>query len=108
MSIRTFEMYRTEDETGISGSGKVLEGVIFGDGECVIRWVSATSPGHSTAIFDSFGSFMSIHVSPHKDNKTEIRFSDGEVYEHTEKVEEQTVVEPAPKPRRRKAAASKS
>jgi|ERR1035437_6083808 hypothetical protein len=108
MAIRTFEMYRTEDETGISGSGKVLEGTIFSDGECIIRWISAISPGHSTAIFDSFGSFLSIHVSPHPDNKSEIRFNDGEVYANAEKIEEQTVVEPAPKPRRRKAAVSKS
>jgi hypothetical protein len=107
MPIRTFELIRTDDETGISGAGKVLEGTVFSDGECVVRWIAPTSPGHSTTIFHSFGLFMSIHVAPHPDNKTKIIFSDGEVYEHTEKVEEQTPIEPPKRrPRRKKEAAT--
>src|ERR1017187_4125807 len=98
MPARVFEVYRTEDETGISGSGKIIEGVVFSDGECIIRWVTATSPGHSTSSFDSFGLFMAIHIAPHADNKTKTIFSDGEVFIHTEKVEEQTPVEPLKKP----------
>lgn len=99
MPIRTFELIRTDDETGISGAGKVLEGTVFSDGHCVVRWVAQTSPGHSTSTFDSFGLFMSIHVAPHPDNKTKIVFSDGEVFEHTEKIAEQTPVESS-KPKR--------
>ena len=78
--MRTFEVVRNNDETGISGTGKVIEGVVFEDGTCVTRWVAGTSPGRSTVIWDSFGAFMAIHVSPHPDNKTEIVFSDGEAY----------------------------
>jgi hypothetical protein len=96
-----------DDETGISGSGKVLEGCVFSDGECIIRWLSPTSPGHSTAVFDSFGLFMSIHIAPHPDNKTKTVFNDGEVFEHTEKVAEQKVEEPM-KPRRRRRAVAES
>lgn len=90
MPIRTFEVYRVEDTTGVSGQGKIIEGCVFSDGECIIRWVSEVSPGHSTSIFHSFGSFMSIHVAPHPDNKTRVVFSDGEVFLHTEKVESAT------------------
>jgi hypothetical protein len=105
MPIRTFELFRTDDETGISGAGKVLEGCVFSDGECVIRWVAPTSPGHSTSTFDSFGLFMQIHVAPHPDNKTKTVFSDGEVFLHTEKVEEQTPIElPKKRVRRKKEA----
>lgn len=102
MPIRTFEVFRVDDVSGVSGTGKVLEGAVFSDGECVVRWTSVTSPGHSTAIFDSFGLFMQIHIASHSDNKTKTIFSDGEVFEHTEKVEEQTPVEPTKKRIRRK------
>ena len=106
MAIRTFELIRVDDESGVSGTGKVLEGTVFSDGECVVRWMSPTSPGHSTTTFHSFGLFMSIHVAPHPDNKTRILFSDGEIYEHTEKIAEQTPVEKVKKPRRRREAAT--
>jgi len=105
MPIRTFELFRLDDETGISGSGKVLEGCVFSDGECIIRWLSQTSPGHSTAVFDSFGLFMSIHIAPHPDNKTRTVFADGEVFEHTEKVAEQKQEESTPRTRRRRRTA---
>lgn len=86
--MRTFEMTRNHDESGVSGTGKVLEGVVFSDGPCVVRWVADNSPARSEARYDSFGAFVAIHVSPHMDNKTEIRFSDGEVYENNAKVED--------------------
>ena len=104
MAIRTFEVFRTEDETGISGSGKVLEGTVFSDGFCCVRWVSATSPGHSSSVFDSFGLFMQIHVNSHPGNKTRTVFNDGEIFENTEKVAEQKEPEVS-KPRRRRATA---
>jgi hypothetical protein len=37
--MRTFHLQRDEDETGISGPGRVAEGVEFSDGEVVIRWI---------------------------------------------------------------------
>lgn len=85
MAVRTFEMVRIEDESGVSGVGKVLEGVIFSDGTCVTRWTSDKSPGRSTNIWDSLGSFIAVHIAPHPDNKSRLMFSDGEVYEHTER-----------------------
>jgi hypothetical protein len=79
-----FEMHRSEDETGISGTGVVVEGTIFSDGQCVVRWLPEKSPAHCVSIWPNFGSFLTIHVHPHPDNKTEIRFSDGSVMRYNE------------------------
>jgi hypothetical protein len=78
--MRTFEMVREGDETGVSGTGKVLEGCIYSDGTCVVRWVTDNSP-RSTQIWESLASFIAIHITPHPDNKTKLVFSDGEIYE---------------------------
>lgn len=96
--MRTFEVYRNEDETGVSGTGKVIEGVIYSDGTCIVQWIPEESPSKSLGIFPSFGAFLAIHVTPHPKNKTEVRFSDGEinVYPKAE--------EPVRKPRRRRKA----
>ena len=84
--IRTFEVIRQEDETGVSGTGTVAEGVIFSDGTCITRWVSPISPGRSTVVWDSYGAFTAVHISPHPDNKTVVRFNDGEEYLNNAKV----------------------
>lgn len=77
--MRTFEMFRGNDESGVSGTGKVLEGVVFSDGPCVVRWVTELN-GRSEARYDSFASFVDIHINSHASNKTTVVFSDGEVY----------------------------
>src|SRR3990167_9458417 len=85
--MRTFEMVRNNDETGVSGSGKVVEGVVFSDGTCVTRWTTEMSTGRSTNIWDSFGAFVSVHITPHPSNKTVVTFSDGEIFEHINRSE---------------------
>jgi hypothetical protein len=52
------ELWRTEDETGISGTGRVAEGVRFSDGKIVLRWMTDT---RSTCFYDSFSDVMTIH-----------------------------------------------
>jgi len=57
-----FFLNRTEDETGISGAGRVAEGVVFSDGRVALRWtpqgeVQATS----TACYDSIYAVDQIH-----------------------------------------------
>jgi hypothetical protein len=37
---RAFILQRDEDETGISGTGVVAEGVEFSDGTVALRWIS--------------------------------------------------------------------
>ena len=38
--MRRFVLRRREDETGVSGTGDVAEGVEFGDGTVALRWAS--------------------------------------------------------------------
>jgi hypothetical protein len=38
-----------------------VEGVVFSDGSCVIRWCTST---HSTAVWNSFDDFQKIHGHP--------------------------------------------
>lgn len=37
---RAFELHRDVDETGVSGTGVVAEGVEFSDGTVALRWLS--------------------------------------------------------------------
>jgi len=36
--MKSFVVIRTEDVSGISGTGEVAEGVEFHDGQCAISW----------------------------------------------------------------------
>ena len=47
--MRMFQMYRLEDESGVSGTGLVAEGVQFETGKCVVGWLTDI---HSVAIYD--------------------------------------------------------
>jgi hypothetical protein len=40
MRLQTFRLERDEDETGISGTGTVAEGVVWSSGEVHIHWVT--------------------------------------------------------------------
>lgn len=71
VELRTFHIVRHADESGVSGTGKVLNGVVFPDGQTVIRWCVEGKP-NSTAIYPSFEDFKYIHIDAHPDNKTEI------------------------------------
>ena len=66
---KPFLMTRNHDESGVSRTGVVLEGVVFGDGTCVTRW---RSPTPSTNMWSSFDAFKTIHIDSHPTNGTEI------------------------------------
>lgn len=53
-----FHLHRREDESGVSGTGVVAEGVQFSDGRCVLHWLTNTS---SIAIYDNIEDLMAIH-----------------------------------------------
>ena len=36
---KLFWLQRIKDETGLSGTGIVCEGIQFSDGRCVMRWI---------------------------------------------------------------------
>ena len=75
--MRRFVMERRHDASGVSGTGTVLEGVLFSTGVVVIHWLTPPPRG-SISVFDSIDQFLAIHVRPHPDNGTIIRFEDDE------------------------------
>ena len=67
-------MTRDNDESGVSGTGKVLEGCVFSDGTTVIRWTVKDKP-NSVAIYNSFEDFDLLHVKSHPTNNTKFVWS---------------------------------
>ncbi len=56
--MRRFVLWRKEDQTGVSGTGIVAQGIQFGDGRVSLRWLSDHA---STANFDSIDDVRAIH-----------------------------------------------
>lgn len=81
--LRTFTLYRDEDVSGVSGTGIVVEGVVFSSGVTIVHWLTPPPRG-SINIFDSFEQFMQIHVGSHPENRSVIEFGDGFVIKHGE------------------------
>ena len=75
--IRTFTVFRENDETGVSGDGIVIEGVELATGQCIIHWLYPPPRG-GIAIFESLDDFIKVHIGPHPVNNTIITFQDGE------------------------------
>jgi len=75
--IRSFTVYRNADESGISGTGVVIEGVKLATGQAVIHWLYPPPRG-GIAVFDSMDDFIKVHIVPHSTNKTIITYEDGE------------------------------
>ena len=59
---RLFKVIRHKDGKNISGTGHVLDGVLMPNGKVIINW--SGSPHSSVTIFDSFESFLAVHVKP--------------------------------------------
>lgn len=83
--MKQFYLLRLEDESGVSGTGRVAEGVIFSNGRCALNWLTAYE---SQAIYPSIDELEAIHGHG---GKTKV------VYEN----------EINPKPPRRKASREK-
>lgn len=59
---RRFYLERIKDETGVSRTGRVLEGVVWQNGEVTVQW----RPPHSTmGFYHSMQEFLTIHVDCH-------------------------------------------
>lgn len=56
--MRRFELHREVDESGISGTGVVAEGVAFSDGTAALRWKAQYK---STAVYQSMADVEAIH-----------------------------------------------
>jgi prepilin-type processing-associated H-X9-DG protein len=71
--MKRFHLVRHEDETGISGTGIIAEGVQFDRGDFVISWLTQHS---SLGIYRSEEEMMAIHGHG---GKTTIAYFDGDV-----------------------------
>ena len=56
--MRRFELFRREDESGVSGTGVVALGVMWPDGHCALRWQTER---RSTAVYTSVEDLIAIH-----------------------------------------------
>src|SRR4051812_45064871 len=56
--MKLFHFYRVEDQSGVSGTGPVVEGVQFTNGWCALRWVS---PKSSICFYRSLEDVKAIH-----------------------------------------------
>ena len=79
--IRSFTVCRQHDQTGVSGEGVIIEGIVLASGHCIIHWLFPPPRG-GIAIFDSLEDFLKVHVKPHPETKTIITFEDGEQKEY--------------------------
>ena len=57
-SPRLFRLVRDEDESGVSGTGHVADGVIWHDGTCAVHWRTEHT---STTVYKDFGTVLAIH-----------------------------------------------
>jgi hypothetical protein len=68
--MRRFHLQRNEDATGISGTGRVAEGVVFSNGWCAMTWLTE----YTSVVF--YPSMKAIeHIHGHG-GKTAIVFED--------------------------------
>ena len=57
-NMKVFYLKRTEDESGVSGTGRVAQGFIFDNGKVAVTWLSE----HPTVtIYDNVGEVHAIH-----------------------------------------------
>lgn len=56
--MRRFELHRDVDVSGVSGTGVVAEGVLFGDGRVATRWIGEVA---QTSAWDSIAHVIYVH-----------------------------------------------
>ena len=70
--MRRFNLVRTEDLSGVSGTGIVAEGIEFENGKVAICW---TSKYHITSVIDNMHTLEKVHGHG---GKTHVEWIDGE------------------------------
>ena len=56
--MKIFYLNRTEDESGVSGTGRIAQGFIFDNGKVCLTWLSEPP---SVTIYDNIGEVHAIH-----------------------------------------------
>jgi hypothetical protein len=70
LAPRLFHLFRDNDESGVSGLGRVAEGVLFANGKVVLSWNTKHT---SVAVYDSMEQVTAIHSHG---GKTRVVFDD--------------------------------
>lgn len=70
LPMRTFDLFRHDDVTGVSGEGVVAQGCTFHDSTVAMRWCVPGKP-ISTTIYNSILDVVAIHGH---DGRTEVRW----------------------------------
>jgi len=74
---KLFTLIRNKDESGVSGTGRVLDGVLWHTGQVTICWRTDKRHGHSSlGIYPNWEAFQYIHIDSHPENDTEIIWRD--------------------------------
>jgi hypothetical protein len=76
---KLFTLIRRVDPGGVSGTGRVLDGVVFHTGQVVVCWRSdikdqEKSGFSSISVYPSWDAFLYVHVQPHPKDAAEIVF----------------------------------
>jgi hypothetical protein len=67
---RLFRLVREVDESGVSGTGHVADGIVWHDGTCTVHWRTAHT---STTVFQTFADMVAIHGHG---GKTRVHFAE--------------------------------
>lgn len=77
--VHLFTIYRDSDATGVSGTGRVLDGVVFHTGQVIVCWrgdVNHPGDGFSSlGIYPSWEAFERVHLKAHPENEARVVFS---------------------------------
>ena len=58
MNMKMFYLKRVEDESGVSGTGRIAQGFIFDNGKVALTWLSEHP---SVTVYDSIGEVTAVH-----------------------------------------------
>lgn len=84
--MRTFQVVREEDVSGVSGTGVIAEGVLFSNGKVVVNWISMHK---IIEMADSVAEWQAVHGH---EGKTKIVWDD-EAEEEAEPEKKKTVLD---------------
>ena len=64
--MKVFYLQRREDESGVSGTGRIAQGIVFDNGRVALTWLSDHP---SVTVYDNIGEVRAIHGH---EGKTEV------------------------------------
>ena len=57
--MKNFELHRDQDVSGVSGTGKVAQGIEFDNGKCAMAWLTEFT---SVAVYENIEHLKQIHL----------------------------------------------